>query len=179
MCQFDFNVLEHLFDQFVLVHVLSFLRVEAEAVNDPQQTGAAHDLLRDAVELMLDVGVDIRDHVFFRYRRLLDENERARPVGGTNQPTGSPDQEPAAEKGQEELPPPTANYTLNLDKIERLACWFQFFFHACIPGSNLRTTFLLIYIPKGLIHWYDSVTKNRFRCASSVTGLGADSPDSS
>ena len=62
--QFDFDVLAHLLHQIVRALVLPFLGVEAERVNDAEKAGAAQDLLRNAVQLMLDVAVDVRDNIF-------------------------------------------------------------------------------------------------------------------
>ena len=40
------------------------LGVETESVNDPDKAGAAQDLLRNAVQLMLNVAVDVgRQHI--------------------------------------------------------------------------------------------------------------------
>src|SRR5208282_4221389 len=115
--QFDLDVLAHVLDQIVRALVFSLLSVETERVNDAEKSGAAQDLLRDAVQLMLNVVIDVRDNIFLRHGRLLNQNERARPVGRWDQPARSPHEHPAAKKRHQELPPPTADDSLHLRKI--------------------------------------------------------------
>src|ERR1019366_8652540 len=98
--------------------VLSLLGVETHTFNDADQAGAAQDLLRDAVQLMLNVAFDVRDNVFLRYRRLLDQNKGAGTVGRRDHPTRSPHQQPATEKTAPELPPSAADHSLDLGKID-------------------------------------------------------------
>jgi len=115
--QFDVDVLAHRPYQFVGVLMLRVLGVETDIFNDAEKTGTAQDLLRNAVELMLNVDVDVRLNKFLRHRSTLDQNERARAVGHRNQPTRSPHQRPAAEKGHKKLPAPAADDSLDLGKI--------------------------------------------------------------
>ena len=40
------------------------------------KASAAQNLLRNAVELALNIEVDVRDNILLRHGRLLDQNER-------------------------------------------------------------------------------------------------------
>ncbi len=46
--------------------------VETERIDDAEKAGATQDLLRDTVELTLNVVVDVRLYILFGHGRLLD-----------------------------------------------------------------------------------------------------------
>src|SRR6266853_162615 len=93
---------------------------------------------------MLNVAVDVGDNVFLRHRRLLDQNQGSRPVGGRDQLACSPHQRPAEEKRRQKLPPSPPDDALDLDKIDKLGCFLQLFVHV----QTRMTTFLKV-LPTG------------------------------
>ncbi len=116
--QLDLYIFSHPLDQIVVAHAFPVLGIQTEAVDDAQQPGAAQYLLRNAVQLLLNIGVDIRNYVLLGHRGLLDQNQRPRPVRRWDQPARAPHHQPAKEKRRQKLPPSPADDSLDLTKLD-------------------------------------------------------------
>src|ERR1035441_8003352 len=118
--KFDLNILAHFLHDIFVADALPLRGVKSQIVNDAKKAGAAQYLLTNAVQLMLNVGVDVRYHVLLRNRWLLNQNECARSIGRMEQPIGPPHQQPYKEKWQQKLPAPAADHSLDLVEVD----WF-------------------------------------------------------
>ena len=128
----------HQFDVYIFSHPIDFvvrrkLRlalsvVKVQIVDDQEQTRAAENLLRDALQPALQIVIHIGYHIVLWHRRLFDQNQCAGFVASLKKPTGSPHDKPPKKQWYQKLHVATTSNVQHAAKIEWLRCLFFYIF---------------------------------------------------
>ena len=113
------------------------LGIEIELLDDVQQTSPAQNLLRDALQAVLQIIVHVGRNVILWHGRLLDQNQCARLVARRKNPTRAPYRGPYQEQRNQEMQMPAARDAQVM--LQTQACQSLLFVVVCHLSHDLTS----------------------------------------